>query len=228
MKRKPTDIIFKVEHQFTLYLQRAGVSREILPPVQYTETRRAFYGAAGQFFFLLTQDIAALPGASYIPVLNNIRDEIQEFWNKEQTDHLNGRQEYATQLMVKCSMCTWQGAVADLVKPEKGAADDRCKCPSCGTYELMVPEAVAPGPKPWQPVLVNPKAYHTHDAYGITDERRRELADKMGAIHKDMLNTVTPLHYRIDQLSQIAENAAEFAFCLYVDTAFMVKNGFDL
>lgn len=228
MKRKPTDLVFKVEHQFTLYLQRGGISRATMPADQHREIRRAFYGAAGQFFFLLTKDIAALPGATYIPVLEKIRDEIQDFWNGEQTDHLNQRTSYAAQLVVACSVCDWKGAVADLVKPEKGAADDRCKCPKCGTVELMVPESMAPDPKPWQPLIPNPKAFYQHEAYGITEERRLELSDKLTAMHKAQLNALTPVHYRIDQIAQLAESAGEFAFCLYIDTVFIVKNGFDL
>lgn len=228
MKRKPTDIIFKVEHQFTLYLQRCNVTRESLPPDQLREMRRAFYGAAGQMFFLMTEDISSLSEREYPGVLDSILDQIQEYWNKEQEDQLNGRQEYAKQLGVKCADCGWEGAVADLIKPEKGAVEDRCKCPKCGSFEMLVPKAVAPGPKPFQPVLKDPKAFYLHEAYGITEERRLELSEKMAAIHNSMLGTITPVHYRMDQIAQISESPAEFAYCVYTDGLFLAKNGYDL
>lgn len=226
MKLKPTDIIFKVEHQFTLYLQRCGVSRASLPADQYSEIRKAFYGAAGQIFFLMAQDIPTLPGGSYIPVLESIQDEIQRFWTDETERHKKGHLEYAGQMLCACP-CGWKGTVADLTKPVKGAEDDRCACPTCGNLELLIPEEVA-FVKPFRPVMVNPTAFYTHEAYGITDERRRELSDQMATIHTDMLGAITPVHTRLDRLADICNNSAEYAYCIHVDTIFLERNNANL
>lgn len=138
--KQHTDLIFKLEHQFTLFLQRAGVTRADLPPDQFREMRRAFYGGAGQMFFLMATDIPELPGKTYLKALDSFRDQLQEFWDKETEAHDKGLQEYAPQMRVACP-CGWQGIVSDLIKPETPAVDDRCKCPTCGGLELMVPKS---------------------------------------------------------------------------------------
>jgi len=83
-------------------------------------------------------------------------------------------------------------------------------------------------PKPWRPILLKPTAFYTHEAYGITDERRRELSDQMATIHTEMMGKITPVHHRLDRLADISETAAEFAYCVHVDTIFLERNGANL
>lgn len=133
------DIIFKMEHQFTLYLQRCGVTRADLPPDQYREMRRAFYGGLGQMFFLVTDDVVKLQGKTYVFALTSMRDQIQEFWDRETEAQAKGLQEYAEQMPVACD-CGWSGIVSELVKPQKGGPDDLCRCPKCNNPQLKVPK----------------------------------------------------------------------------------------
>lgn len=82
--------------------------------------------------------------------------------------------------------------------------------------------------KPWRPVLVDPKAFYTHEAYGITDERRVELSHMMADIHREHLGAITPVHHRLDRLADISTTAAEFAYCIHVDTIFLERNNANL
>lgn len=137
MAKKVTDLIFKMEHQFTLYLQRMGLSRESVPAEQLIEIKMAFYGGASQLFFLMTQDCPKLTENEHVIVLEKIMDQFADFWNEQQTNKLNKRVDYAHQMRVRC-VCGWSGVVADLIKPEKGNIDDTCRCPKCKSNELLI------------------------------------------------------------------------------------------
>lgn len=84
IKRLPTDLVYKIRHQFTLYLQRCGVTREMLPPDQLTEMSRAFYGACGQMIFLFRDDLTALKEEEIPVVMEAMCDELEAFWTEEQ------------------------------------------------------------------------------------------------------------------------------------------------
>lgn len=134
------NIIFKLEHQFTLYLQRAGVTRADLPPVQYMEMRRAFYGGLGQMFFLITQDVGKLKERAQMETLQSLMDQVGEYWDKEAKSHKDGRIEYVPQARSKCDKCAWEGRVDETIKPEPDDPDNRVKCPKCGGKEFYFPE----------------------------------------------------------------------------------------
>lgn len=82
--------------------------------------------------------------------------------------------------------------------------------------------------KPFRPIIVNPTAFYTHEAYGITDARRIELSEQMAAIHNEQLQAITPVHHRLDRLADISNTAAEFAFCVHVDTIFLERQNANL
>lgn len=68
----------------------------------------------------------------------------------------------------------------------------------------------------------NPPGGMLHLAYGITEERRLELANAMTAISQKP--ALIPMWYRIQQLGEIAENKNEFAFCIMADTIFLMSS----
>lgn len=80
-------LIFKIEHQFTLYLQRVGFQRERLNPVQLQELRRAFYGGIAQMFILCTQDISPLNLEEKNEFVQYTTEQLTEFWNAEGEKH---------------------------------------------------------------------------------------------------------------------------------------------
>lgn len=141
-KAKPTDLIFKLEHQFTLYLQRCGVTRAELPPCELREMRRAFYGGLGQMFFLMTQDVMTMKAGFTAPMFDSFVSQIQEFWQKEQDEQDQYEHERAGGVLfqpdeeLKCSICAWEGKLDDLKKPGEGSGI--CTCPNCGSEKLLL------------------------------------------------------------------------------------------
>lgn len=89
-------------------------------------------------FFLVTQDVLELKEAGINQVMNGFVDQVQQFWTKQQEVNEKGMEEYAASMKVGCE-CGWSGVVSDLLKPEPGAEDDRCRCPKCNSLELKVP-----------------------------------------------------------------------------------------
>lgn len=133
-KRKPTDLIFKLDHQFVLYLQRCKVTAADLPPDQYREMRRAFFGGLGQMFFLVTQDVIDITNQrDQGTTLSLLQKQLEDFWEMELQAHDLGLSPMHPTMLVKCD-CGWQGQLQELVKP---AADGGlATCPSCGEDHL--------------------------------------------------------------------------------------------
>lgn len=80
-----TKVQFGMEFQWNRYVQRCGLTMEQLKavPDQYREMKRAFMGGMGQAFFLITQDVADLPDMEAVRTLQQIQDEIGDFWQHE-------------------------------------------------------------------------------------------------------------------------------------------------
>lgn len=76
--------IFNIENQFKLYLDRAGVTKEQLNPIQYQEMRRAFYGSWGQCLLCLRDDVTKLSEKEGTKTLDKMLNEIENFWLSEQ------------------------------------------------------------------------------------------------------------------------------------------------
>lgn len=77
------DIIYKVRHQFTLYLQRMKLRRENMGAVQLTETERAFYGAWSQLMFLFRDEMPKLPERVCYATMGEMIQELAGFWNEQ-------------------------------------------------------------------------------------------------------------------------------------------------
>lgn len=130
MTPKPTDLIFKMEHQFTLYLQRAGVNRQILPDIQLQEMRRAFYGGLGQMFFLL-QDAGKMKERDCVQAMESIVAEIAAFWEGENVLEI---ELLDADSPAGCCDCSWTGKIKELEKPAESGGI--CQCPKCKSQNI--------------------------------------------------------------------------------------------
>jgi hypothetical protein len=73
---------FNLEYQYQLYLERCGVRESMLGDIQAKEMKQAFYGACGQMLFLMRDDIAALEEDEAVEVLENIKNQIGNYFHK--------------------------------------------------------------------------------------------------------------------------------------------------
>ena len=74
---------FNIEHQFMLYLERVGLNILTMDPIQLQETRRAFYGAAGQILLLVRDDITELSEKVGRLALHSMITQVAVFWENE-------------------------------------------------------------------------------------------------------------------------------------------------
>lgn len=74
---------FNLEHQYQLYLKRCELSEDKMHETQRKETRRAFFGACGQMLVLLRDDLSDLPEDDGIEVLQNMLNQVSNFWLNE-------------------------------------------------------------------------------------------------------------------------------------------------
>lgn len=74
---------FNIEHQFMLYLERVGLNILTMDPIQLQETRRAFYGAAGQILLLVRDDITELSDIVGGLALHSMLTQVVVFWENE-------------------------------------------------------------------------------------------------------------------------------------------------
>lgn len=74
--------IFSIEHQYQLYLQRVKLNESDMGEVQKKELRQCFFAACGQMFFLLRDDIAALDEDAAIATLENMKNQVMQFFLK--------------------------------------------------------------------------------------------------------------------------------------------------
>lgn len=82
---------FDLDYQYRLYLQRVGMAESIMMPIQAQETKRAFFGAAGQMLDLLTNGCDSLTESEAIPKLGGLFDQVEHFWMQEVNQHLHER-----------------------------------------------------------------------------------------------------------------------------------------
>lgn len=79
-KNDPT---FSLDHQFKLYCERVKISREKVSPIQWIETRRAFFGAAANILTMFRDDLSELSEDDGVEVLEKMLQEAMNFWLKE-------------------------------------------------------------------------------------------------------------------------------------------------
>lgn len=83
--------LFDLDCQYSLYLQRVGLDESTMMPIQAQETKRAWFGAAGQILDLLTNGTDSLSEADAIPKLGGLFDQVEHFWMQEVNQHLHER-----------------------------------------------------------------------------------------------------------------------------------------
>ena len=92
MNNIPKD--FDLKHQWSLFLERCGISAMTMPEDQHREMKRAFMGACGQMLILLKDDLGDY-GDKYgdekaALVLQAMLNQVGDFWQKE-TEKQSGR-----------------------------------------------------------------------------------------------------------------------------------------
>ena len=85
--------ILTVAEQFELYLDRIDMSKSRMHPVQYIETRRAFFGGVGQILNSARDDVTKLPDEEGAMVFENWWQECVDFWDKEVREHDSRRED---------------------------------------------------------------------------------------------------------------------------------------
>jgi len=76
-----TRLMFKVSHQFTLYLQRSGYKRDEMSPVQLDVMERCFYGAVSQVMILMKEELFRLDLDTAVATVNKILEEVTDYWD---------------------------------------------------------------------------------------------------------------------------------------------------
>ncbi len=74
---------FNLEHQFSLYLQRVGLSDTLMSVAQMRETKRAFMGACGQMLVMLRDELSKLSDEQGVDTLQNMLEQVGNFWLAE-------------------------------------------------------------------------------------------------------------------------------------------------
>lgn len=77
-----------IEQQYQLYLNKVGLSEKTMHPIQATETKRAFFGAAGQLIIYFRDGIGAMEEEQAIEAMEAMKSEVLNFWNNE-TNRVN-------------------------------------------------------------------------------------------------------------------------------------------
>jgi hypothetical protein len=126
-------LIFKLEHQWTLCLQRFGVTRETLSIKDHANFRRMFYAGLLQMFCLLTEEVADLPEKKQQAIYDSLIKQMGVFWETEKIVDKAELVEVPKSRSVQCSACEWRGLAADL----KVLSDLSAVCPNCETAEII-------------------------------------------------------------------------------------------
>lgn len=75
--------------------------------------------------------------------------------------------------------------------------------------------------KPWTPEIVRPSATYLHEQYGISEKRRIYLSDQMTSFCNVTTTQIVPVANHIDRIAAMADNANEFAFCVFIHAAWL-------
>lgn len=72
--------IFKLEHQYQLYLQRVDLKEENMSKEQRKQLRQTFMAACGQLIILLRDDMAELPEDEGVEIMESMLNEIGDYF----------------------------------------------------------------------------------------------------------------------------------------------------
>jgi len=79
--------IFDLNTQWSLFLERSGVSEAKMPEDQRREMKRAFMGACGQMLLLLRDDVSVFPEEKAAGICQKMLDQVGAFWQNEVDKH---------------------------------------------------------------------------------------------------------------------------------------------
>jgi hypothetical protein len=74
---------FDLNYQFFVYLKQYGLHWEDLPPIQFREMKRAYYGAMGQMLMLYMNDIPQISAEESTKKILWMRQQVIDFWRVE-------------------------------------------------------------------------------------------------------------------------------------------------
>lgn len=80
--KTPKDIIFTVEHQYKLYLERVALQEELMHPTQAVQLRQTFYGAWGQQLLLMRNEVAEFEEEVGVRIMQAMLDEVRDYFTK--------------------------------------------------------------------------------------------------------------------------------------------------
>lgn len=81
-RKKPS---FDVEDAFRFYLEKMGMNPDRMSPVQFSETRRAFYG--GTSYFIKVMNDKEMDMDTAVSVIQQIEEQCSKFWQGEVEKH---------------------------------------------------------------------------------------------------------------------------------------------
>lgn len=75
---------FDLEYQWQEYLKMCGLKEDTLSVQQRRETKRAFFGAAGQLLILFRDDIGSIEDEEKaVGVMQNLIEQVGKYWTSE-------------------------------------------------------------------------------------------------------------------------------------------------
>lgn len=75
---------YDLNEQFELFLSRMKFNRDIMPAVQYTELKRAFYAGCSQMMLLFRDGIGAIEDEEKaLAITENLFAQTCDFWINE-------------------------------------------------------------------------------------------------------------------------------------------------
>jgi hypothetical protein len=78
---------FLLEKRYQAYLKRCGVTETELYPIQKVEMRRAFMGGCVEMITCFRDDIPQLPDELAMKVMDEIWNQVKQFWDNETNDY---------------------------------------------------------------------------------------------------------------------------------------------
>lgn len=70
----------QIQAQYHAYLKRVGLDWRTMPPIQYQEMQRCFFGAFGQSLVIFRDDIGSMPEEEAIDAMEGLVRQVEVFF----------------------------------------------------------------------------------------------------------------------------------------------------
>lgn len=77
----------------------------------------------------------------------------------------------------------------------------------------------------YRPTIKNPHAAEIHQAYGITEERRIELSDRLNAMAGRLYRGAVFAHHIVDEIAKLTATKEEFAWAIFTHAMWLASRG---